>query len=106
MVEMEQNIVMEKVVYCKPVNRYIQINVPEIIPPTTESGIVLPDDFNPTPMRYTLASVISWADDVRFAENLKEGTKIIVDNSMIEQIDINDSQLSVIQDNYIIAILI
>jgi|ETNvirnome_2_130_1030620.scaffolds.fasta_scaffold16410_2 co-chaperonin GroES (HSP10) len=106
MAAMEQNIVMEKVVSFKPVNRHIQI---ELSPPTAvdaETTILLPADFKPKEERHVVATVVSWADDVRFAENLKEGIEIVVDNSMIEQININNSQLSVIQDNYIIAILI
>lgn len=97
---------MEMVVYCKPVNRYIQISVPEIIPPTTESGIVLPEDFNSKVEHHVIASVVSWAEDVRFAKDLKEGIEIVVDNSMIEKITVKEGQLSVVQDNYIIAILI
>ncbi len=106
MVAMAQNIVMEMAVYYKPVNRYIQINIPEVIPPTTESGIVLPDDFNPKAEHHVIASVVSWAEDVRFAKELKEGIEIVVNNSMIEKITVKEGQLSVVQDNYIIAILI
>ena len=103
--ETAQNIAMEKIVYCKPVNRYIQINIPQVTP-TTESGLVLPEDYNPKTERHIVASVVSWAPDVRFAEDLKEGTQIIVDSAMIEEINIKESQLNVIQDNYIIAILV
>jgi len=89
----------------KPVNRYIQITLPEPEAMNEETTILLPSDFKPKEERHTVATVVSWADDVRFAEILKEGTEIVIDNSMVEDIVVNNSHLSVIQDNYIIAIL-
>jgi co-chaperonin GroES (HSP10) len=42
----------------KPVNRYIQIKLPEVVPQTT-SGIVLPDDYKPTEERHVAAEVVA-----------------------------------------------
>ena len=89
----------------KPVNRHVQITLPEPETMNEETTILLPSDFKPKEERHTIATVISWADDVRFAEILKEGTEIVIDNSMVEEIMVKQGHLSVIQDNYIIAIL-
>tara|TARA_Y100001963_G_scaffold62930_1_gene87731 strand:- start:6341 stop:6544 length:204 start_codon:yes stop_codon:yes gene_type:complete len=66
-------------------------------------GILLPDDFKPTEERYICSDVIDWAEDVRF--NLVEGSKVVVDSSMIEEITVNNSTYSIIQDNYIVGII-
>ena len=65
-------------------------------------GILLPD-FKPTEERYVMLEVLDWAEDVRFS--LVEGSVVIVDNSMIEEITVNNSTYSIIQDNYIVGII-
>ena len=88
----------------KPVNRYIQIKLPEIVPQTA-SGIVLPEDFKPTEERYSTAEVVSYASDVRFKEQITHGVSVIVDKSMIEEITINNSKINVVLDNYVVGII-
>jgi len=88
----------------KPVNRYIQIKLPEIVPQTA-SGIVLPEDFKPTEERYSTAEVVSYASDVRFKEQIACGVSVIIDKSMIEEITINNSKINVVLDNYVVGII-
>ena len=91
----------------KPVNRYIQIKLPEI-EQQTASGIVLPDDYKPPEERYATAEVVAYASDVRFKDQLVmcggTGTSVIIDKSMIEEITINNSKINVILDNYVVGI--
>ena len=89
----------------KPVNRYLYINIPEPEPPTTSSGIVLPESFKPTEEKYVVACVRDWADDVRFADLLTEKCKVMVDKSMIEEFTLNGGQYTVVLDNYVIGII-
>ncbi|MBT5638223.1 MAG: hypothetical protein HOJ16_06645 [Candidatus Peribacter sp.] len=89
----------------KPVNRYVQITSANTETEESSSGILLPADFKPKESRHRTASVVSWADDVRFAKTLVVGAEIVIDNTMVEQIDTSAGQISVIQDNYVIAIL-
>jgi len=103
--EAEQNFAMEKAVYCKPVNRYLHVQLPDPAATLEEPTILLPEDFKPTEERYIVAQVINWADDVRFAEHLTKNAEVLIDKSMIEEIMVNNSQLNMIQDNYIIAIV-
>ena len=88
-----------------PVNRHIQIKVDE--QPTAEraSGIVLPDDYEPTIDRYVIVTVVGYADDVRFCDHLIAGRKILVDQTMIEEITIDSEKITVILDNYVIGIV-
>jgi co-chaperonin GroES (HSP10) len=85
-----------------PVNRHISINLePERDSP--ESLIVLPDDYQPEPENYIAVEAIKAAADVRF--KVPEGTKLVVDRSMIEEISIGGTIYNVILDNYVIGIV-
>ena len=88
----------------KPVNRYIQIQLPEKAPQTT-SSIVLPEDFKPSEERYSTATVVAYARDVRFSEQLLDGLRIVVDKSMIEEISVNNEKINVVLDNYVVGIV-
>lgn len=95
----------------KPLNRYILVEPQPDEQRETNSGIVLPDNFKPTEERYTVVSVIAWADDVRFKNKLaaasgkQELPKLIIDKSMLEEIIVDETKYNVILDNYIIGIL-
>jgi len=88
-----------------PVNRYISIRLSAPPQNMTESGIMLPADFKPKEERYITAEIISWASDVRFKENLEVGTQIVVDKTMVEEINIKNQTINVVLDNYIIGIV-
>ena len=89
----------------RPVNRYLYVenNTKEAI--EQETGILLPDDFKPKEERYISVIVRAWASDVRFSDYLVEGAAVIVDRTMLEEISLNNETFTVIQDNYVIAIM-
>jgi co-chaperonin GroES (HSP10) len=89
----------------KPLNRYIQVKLPSPTSPERASGIVLPQDYAPAKEKYTFATVVSWALDVRFADVLKKNVKIIIDQSMIEEITLDKERIIVVLDNYVIGII-
>ena len=89
----------------KPVNRYIQVKINKPEQDLDEYGIVLPDDYNPKEERYIVADVISCATDVRFHFEMVECKKIVIDQSMIEEITINNETISIILDNYVVGLL-
>ena len=85
-----------------PVNRYISISLqPE--GDSSDSLIVLPDDYQPEPENYVEVKAICAAADVRF--KVLSGTKLVVDRSMIEEISIGGTNYNVILDNYVIGIV-
>jgi|TARA_R110002110_G_scaffold8088_1_gene40610 co-chaperonin GroES (HSP10) len=88
----------------KPVNRYIQVTQPEL-ETQAESQILLPADFKPEEERYKVVTIESWAADVRFADQLEIKCRAVVDASMIEEIKVQNGRITVVQDNYVIAIL-
>ena len=53
--------------------------------------------------KHVAVRVLNSAEDVRF--DLKNNPRIIVDQSMIEEISINNTIYKVIQDNYVIGII-
>ena len=89
----------------KPVNRYIQVHVPEIQAPERTSGIVLPDDYEPAQETHVTAKVKAWATDVRFSTDLKKDCEVIIDRSMVEEIIVNKEKITMVLDNYVIAII-
>ena len=92
----------------KPVNRYIQIKLPQPKPKPT-SSLVLPDDYKPPEERHITAEVVAYASDIRFKDQLVmcggQGASVIVDKSMIEEITINNSKINVVLDNYVVGII-
>ena len=90
----------------KPLNRHIQIELGKANANETETGILLPDDFKPTEERYTTATVIAASDEVKFLGSLNEGTKVVVDKSMVEEIKFGNKSINVVLENYILGIIL
>ena len=85
-----------------PVNRHILIEKDHDNKSSTPI-VVLPDDYKRTMEKHAVVKVLNSADDVRF--DLKNNPRIIVDQSMIEEISINNTIYRVIQDNYVVGII-
>ena len=93
----------------KPVNRYLQVNLPKP-KPQSASAIVLPEDYKPTEeQRHITVEVVAYAPDVRFKDQLVmcggQGTSVIIDKSMIEEITVNNMKINIILDNYVVGIV-
>jgi len=88
-----------------PVNRYILVDIPQKQEPGTPSGIVLPESFKPTEEKHMVVSVISWAKDVKFENVLNINSKLVIDRSMIEEVDIKGKKYSLILENYVLGII-
>lgn len=85
-----------------PVNRHILIEKDQDTN-SLESLVVLPEDYKPKVEKHAVVRVVNSAEDVRF--DLKNNPRIIIDQSMIEEISINNTIYKVIQDNYVIGII-
>ena len=86
----------------KPVNRHILVEMANG-EETPEPLIVLPEDFKPALEKYAVVKVLNFADDIRF--ELKSAPHIVVDQSMIEEIVVNKTTYNVVQDNYVVGIV-
>ena len=87
-----------------PVNRYIQIQVQPNKQPQTDSGILLPSDFKAEEARHACVQVVAWDKEVRFAEKLNEGDWLIVDKSMVEEVNVRGNTINLVLDNYVLGL--
>tara|TARA_Y200000002_G_scaffold333730_1_gene300294 strand:- start:365 stop:670 length:306 start_codon:yes stop_codon:yes gene_type:complete len=87
-----------------PLNRYIEIEVQPTKAPQTESGILLPSDFKVEEARHTCAQVVAWDSEVRFAEKLQAGSWLLVDKSMIEEVNVRGNTINLVLDNYVLGL--
>jgi len=90
----------------KPLNRYIEIEVEPNKPPQTETGILLPNDYKVDEARHACVKVRSWDSEVRFADSLTKNTWLIVDKSMIEEVNVRGNTLNLVLDNYVLGLFI
>jgi len=86
----------------KPVNRHILIDLPKKAD-TSESLIVLPDDYKPVEEKYIEVVALDSADDVRFS--IDKSARMVVDGSMIEEISVGGTIYNVILDNYVVGMI-
>jgi len=89
----------------KPVNRYLHIDIEEKQDNQTDTGILLPDNFKPNEQRYVCAKVVSISDDVKFRDDIKQGSRIVVDKTMVEEINFIDKSINVVLENYILGVM-
>ena len=92
----------------KPVNRHLCI-VPHFKQEKTDNGVILPNSFKQEESRFIKATVIDIASDCkRDFHDLKYGTvgpkEIVIDKSMIEEVDINGKTHYMILENYVVGI--
>jgi co-chaperonin GroES (HSP10) len=88
----------------QPFNRHVLI-VPEHVKKEKrkeQTTILLPDDYAKVEGRYCAATVLDWAPDCRL-QTIEKGGQILVDRSMIEEVEYGGSKHYLILDNYIIA---
>tara|TARA_Y100000114_G_scaffold153600_2_gene173884 strand:- start:681 stop:1001 length:321 start_codon:yes stop_codon:yes gene_type:complete len=92
----------------KPVNRYLTI-VPHLQKNETNSGVLVPEDFELKEERFVCATVIDVAPDCSSAIQKLRGhsspKQIIVDRSMIEEVKLKEKVYHIILENYVLGIL-
>ena len=86
-----------------PVNRHILIELPQVVDSTTQSLIVLPEDYKPEEERYVCVHALRTAPDIQVELNVP--AKLIVDRSMIEEINVGGTTYNVILENYVVGII-
>ena len=99
---------VSKVEMLKPVNRHLLI-IPHVQKNETNSGVLLPEDYNPEENQYVEATVIDIAPDCdKQFRHLKYGTidnsKIVVDRSMVQEVKLKDKTHYIILENYVVGV--
>ena len=88
----------------KPINRHLVI-VPHHKERETPSGVLLPDDLKPEESKYIEATVVSTSKDCISSLKSATSSKIVVDRSMIEEVQVLDKTFYVILENYVVGLL-
>jgi len=93
----------------RPINRHLTI-IPHVKKNETNTGVLLPDGFEPEEDRYITATVLDIAPDCgpSFQKIRGDGSPdktIVVDRSMIEEITIKNKTYYTILENYVVGIL-
>ncbi len=90
----------------KPLNRYVQVKLTEPEPAQTNTGILLPSDYETNKEeRFIQATAVAWAPDVRFADELSENSKLIIDKSMVEEVGSYGTVMHLVLDNYVLGLI-
>ena len=87
----------------QPVNRHIWVQIDEKQKEESESGILLPEDYRALDSPHAVCEVLESANDCDLF--LDVGDKIIVDRSMISNIEYEGMFYSIILENYVYGIL-
>ena len=86
----------------RPVNRHIVV---DYHPPqeSTESGILLPDDYKPPTEDYIVVGVLATSDDVSIRCDVED--QIVIDKKMLQEITFDHSIYYLILENYVIGVI-
>ena len=87
-----------------PYNRHVLIKTLGEDAPTTESGILLPEDYIPK-SAYEVVEYLCAADDCNIAKLDTSPQKLIVQSSMIEEVETGGETYKLILENHIVGYL-
>ncbi len=93
----------------RPMNRHLTI-VPHPEKEKSTSGVLLPEDYKPETQRHIVATVLDVSKDCcpalrSLRADLTKSPLIVVDKSMIEEVDIQGKKYFLILENYVLGSL-
>ncbi|MBT96445.1 MAG: hypothetical protein CL431_10820 [Acidimicrobiaceae bacterium] len=92
----------------KPVNRHLTI-IPHVKKNETNTGVLVPDDFEMEEDRYIPATVLDIAKDcspeIQMLRASDSPRQVIVQRAMVEEVSVGDKSYYVILENYVIGFL-
>ena len=72
----------------------------------TKSGVLLPEEYGSKNDKYTLAKVVSVANDCTSFGAHDMGVHVVVDTHMIESIEVFGAKLETVLENYVIGTVV
>lgn len=92
-----------------PKNRYLLVQT-QAQEDTDNTGVLLPEGYNLPKDKYVMATVLDSAEDCKreavYGGTLyKEGSKVVVDSSMVEAVSISGETYEIVLENYIVGLL-
>lgn len=88
----------------KPVNRHLLLKEVQRAAAEEKSTILVPDDYNVKVSPYGVYEVLATAEDCTKVGNLDAKTKVLVNNTMVEEISVEDDNLLLILENHVYGI--
>ncbi len=88
----------------KPCNRHLLILPLEETEEDT-SSILLPEEFKPSPA-FIAAKVLAQADDCKIINDLPPNTKVVCNNSMVEEVKIDEETYYLLLENYVMGLIL
>lgn len=86
----------------KPFNRFLLVEPVENEPKKDESFVLVPKTYKQS-SPYVSVKVLDFADDCKI--NIKKDQIIVIDNSMVQEIEINKKTNFLILENYVMGVL-
>ena len=87
----------------KPFNRHILIEIIEEEEEKDTKPFLLPDDYKKPESPYKVCEVSLVSYDSKFANSLKSGDMIIVEQRMLQKIDVDNNEFYLILENYVLG---
>ena len=85
-----------------PLNRHLLVNRVEEVPEEKEESLVLvPDDYSVRKSPYGLYAILKIAPDCEKFRKEHLDSKIVVDESMVQEIPIGDQRYYLVLENYV-----
>ena len=84
-----------------PKNRYLLVQTEK--QEDADSGVLLPEGFTLSKDKYTVATVLDSATDCK--ETVAQGTKVVVDSTMLEEVIVSGQTYEIVLENYIVGLL-
>ena len=87
-----------------PVNRHILIE-PNKVEEEEQPAVLLPEGYKlATNEPYTLAKIIKVAEDCQQRFQTRAGLSILVDSSMVQEVNVNNSTFYLVLENYVLGV--
>ena len=92
-----------------PKNRYLLVQT-QSQEDAENTGVLLPEGYSLPKDKYVMATVLDSAEDckreaVYGGALYKEGSKVVVDSSMVEAVSISGETYEIVLENYIVGLL-
>ncbi len=101
---------MFKMTKLKPVNRHLLVIPHKEEKQEEQTGVLLPEGYTPNREKYALATVVDVSVDcskqfLNLSTSSVGSKVVVVDNSMLEEVKVNDKTHCLILENYVVGIL-
>ena len=93
----------------RPQNRYILVQT-QAQEDAENTGVLLPEGYSLPKDKYVMATVLDSAEDckreaVYGGALYKEGTKVVVDASMVENVSVSGKTYEIVLENYVVGFM-